>query len=306
MSDSFGNWDEMREREEWLTANEAEQLFDGAVPVGRADLVPIADSLASLAQAYERSHHSIDVRVLAAAAATETRLVLSDKGDPAATSASNANRPAPQVSGLPKRRLPVLSAIAAFVATTAGKVTLAAALTGAAATGGLAASDNLPLLHGGSGPSVVTVVDDEEIADEVDECGGLEDEAEEACEAAADAAEEAAEADDDADEGDECGGLEDEAEEACEAAADEADEAAEADDDADDADEADETDDADDADEADDADDADDAAEADDADDADEADDAAEADDDADEADEAAEAEADDADEADDGEGDAD
>ena len=160
MSSPFGDGDEMREQGKWLTEKEAERLLDGVVPADRPDLDPIADRLGSLAQAFEASGRSLDLRALAAVAASETRLVPSEKGDPVATPASKADRPARQVSGLPKRRNPVLNALTAFIATTAGKVTVAAALTSAAATGGLAVTDNLPVLQDGNDPPVVTVVDE--------------------------------------------------------------------------------------------------------------------------------------------------
>jgi hypothetical protein len=268
MSSTFGNGGEMREHERWLTAQEAERLLDGVVPAERPDLVPVAERLTALAQTFEASSPPLDVRALAAAAASETRLFLSEKGDPAATSASKANRPARQVSGLPKRRIPVLSAIATFLATTAGKVTVAAALTSAAATGGLAATDNLPVLQDGNGPAAESVIDepapvnadldeadddgtpseDAEAAEGVEPCADVEGEAKEACEAELHEADEA----DDLDDADEVEVDDDDADEA-----DDHDDDADEADDHDDADEADEADEVDDVDEADDHDDAD-------------------------------------------------
>jgi hypothetical protein len=287
MSSPFGDGDEMREQGKWLTEKEAERLLDGIVPADRPDLVPVADRLGSLAQAFEASGRSLDVRALAAIAASETRLIPSEKGDPAATPASKANRPARQVSGLPKRRNPVLNAIIAFVATTAGKVTVVAALTSAAATGGLAATDNLPVLQDGNDPPAVTVVDESDALDE--ELDELEDEASDDVDAVdeVDAIDEV----DEVDEVEPCEGLEGAAHETCEDQlddhesddVDEADEVDDHDDESDEVDdhddESDEVDDHDAEDESDDADEVDEVDEADDHDAEDSADEADEADD---------------------------
>jgi hypothetical protein len=284
MSSPFGDGDEMREQGKWLTEKEAERLLDGIVPADRPDLVPVADRLGSLAQAFEASGRSLDVRALAAIAASETRLIPSEKGDPAATPASKANRPARQVSGLPKRRNPVLNAIIAFVATTAGKVTVVAALTSAAATGGLAATDNLPVLQDGNDPPAVTVVDESDALDE--ELDELEDEASDDVDAVDDADEV-----DEVDEVEPCEGLEGAAHETCEDQLDdhESDDVDEADEVDDHDDESDEVDDHDAEDESDDADEVDEVDEVDEADDHDAEDSADEADevDHADEVDEA-------------------
>jgi hypothetical protein len=281
MSSPFGDGDEMREQGKWLTEKEAERLLDGIVPADRPDLVPVADRLGSLAQAFEASGRSLDVRALAAIAASETRLIPSEKGDPAATPASKANRPARQVSGLPKRRNPVLNAIIAFVATTAGKVTVVAALTSAAATGGLAATDNLPVLQDGNDPPAVTVVDESDALDE--ELDELEDEASDDVDAVDEV--------DEVDEVEPCEGLEGAAHETCEDQLDdhESDDVDEADEVDDHDDESDEVDDHDAEDESDDADEVDEVDEVDEADDHDAEDSADEADevDHADEVDEA-------------------
>jgi hypothetical protein len=281
MSSPFGDGDEMREQGKWLTEKEAERLLDGIVPADRPDLVPVADRLGSLAQAFEASGRSLDVRALGAIAASETRLIPSEKGDPAATPASKANRPARQVSGLPKRRNPVLNAIIAFVATTAGKVTVVAALTSAAATGGLAATDNLPVLQDGNDPPAVTVVDESDALDE--ELDELEDEASDDVDAVDEV--------DEVDEVEPCEGLEGAAHETCEDQVDdhESDDVDEADEVDDHDDESDEVDDHDAEDESDDADEVDEVDEVDEADDHDAEDSADEADevDHADEVDEA-------------------
>jgi hypothetical protein len=268
MSSPFGDGDEMREQGKWLTEKEAERLLDGIVPADRPDLVPVADRLGSLAQAFEASGRSLDVRALAAIAASETRLIPSEKGDPAATPASKANRPALQVSGLPKRRNPVLNAIIAFVATTAGKVTVVAALTSAAATGGLAATDNLPVLQDGNDPPAVTVVDESDALDE--ELDELEDEASDEVDAV-DEVDDVDEVDavDEVDEVEPCEGLEGAAHETCEDQlddheSDDVDEADEVDDHDDESDEVDDHDAEDSADEADEVDHADEVDEADD------------------------------------------
>jgi hypothetical protein len=258
MSSPFGDGDEMREQGKWLTEKEAERLLDGIVPADRPDLVPVADRLGSLAQAFEASGRSLDVRALAAIAASETRLIPSEKGDPAATPASKANRPARQVSGLPKRRNPVLNAIIAFVATTAGKVTVVAALTSAAATGGLAATDNLPILQDGNDPPAVTVVDESDALDE--ELDEPEDEASDDVDAVDEV--DAVDAVDEVDEVEPCEGLEGAAHETCEDQlddheSDDVDEADDHDDESDEIDDHDAEDESDDADEVDEVDEAD-------------------------------------------------
>ena len=173
-----------------LSIEEADHLLAGHVPVGRGDLAELATDLASLSAAFRHDVDTVDIRLWAAQAAALAPLIPSDKGDLAATSASNVHRPAPQVSGLPKRRISVLSTIAAFIVTTLGKTVAAGALVAASATGGLAATGQLPGQSSEPDP-VITVSD-------ADPCAGLEDAAEDACETAAEAAEAAAEAAEDA------------------------------------------------------------------------------------------------------------
>ena len=103
-----GNEDEMANQDDGLSADEVDHLLDGRLPSGRDDLVGLAADLASLAVAYNRPVDPSDIRRWAEQAATQIRLIPTDKGDLAATPASNAHRPAPQVSGLPKRRIPLL------------------------------------------------------------------------------------------------------------------------------------------------------------------------------------------------------
>jgi len=186
MNGFHGNEDEMGIMDHGLSIEEADDLLAGHVPVGRGDLAVLATDLASLSAAFCHDVDTVDIRLWSAQAAAHARLIPSDKGDLAATSASNVHRPAPQVSVLPKRRIPVLSSIAAFIATTVGKTVVAGALVATTATGGLAAAGNLPGQSSGPDP-VVTVID-------ADPCAGLEDAAEDACETAAEAAEEAADA----------------------------------------------------------------------------------------------------------------
>ncbi|MGQ0431349.1 MAG: hypothetical protein ACT452_02945 [Microthrixaceae bacterium] len=142
-----------------LSIEEADDLLAGRMPAGRDDLGVLATDLASLSAAYRYEVDAVDVGRWAAQAAAHARLIPSDNGDLAATSASNAYRPAPQASGLPKRRIPVLSSIATFVATTVGKTVVAGALVAATTTGGLAATGNLPGQPDTPDPTV-TVVDD--------------------------------------------------------------------------------------------------------------------------------------------------
>lgn len=172
MSGSDGYGDEMGIEDHGLSIEEADQLLAGHTPAGRDDLGALATSLGSLSAAFHHEVDPVELRKWAGQAAANAGLTPSDKGDLAATPASNANRPAPQASGLPKRRIPVLSSIAAFVATTAGKTMVAGALV-AASTGGLAATGNLP---GQSDDAVVTVVDssatdanDDVVADDSDD-----------------------------------------------------------------------------------------------------------------------------------------
>lgn len=272
----------MGTKDHGLSIEEADDLLAGHIPAGRDDLGALATDLASLSAIYRHEVDAVDLRRWAAQAGAQARLDPSDKGDLAATSASNAYRPAPQAAGLPKRRIPVLNAIAAFVATTVGKTVVAGALVAATTTGALAASGSLPGQSEPTDPVVIVDATESDVADTphdgstTDDCEADDLDATEETDTASTATDDCAA--DDADEADEAG------------AADEANTDDDADDDADDADEADADDDADEADADDDADEVDDADEADDADDtdddADEADDADDTDDDADEADE--------------------
>jgi hypothetical protein len=185
-----------------IDADQADQLLSGRVPAGRDDLAPLASDLASLSAAYVREVDPIDARLWAARAVAQARLTPSDKGDLAATPASNADRPARQASGLPKRRTAVLESILAFLTTTAGKVVAAGALVAATTTGGLAATGNLPGQDDGP-ERVITQsvpVDDDtvDVADadttELEDQAELDDQGED-CDAP-----DVAEADDDADE----------------------------------------------------------------------------------------------------------
>ncbi len=186
MNGFHGNEDEMGIKDHRLSIEEADHLLAGHVPVGRGDLAVLATDLASLSAAFRHDVDTVDIRLWAAQAAAHARLIPSDKGDLAATSASNVHRPAPQVSVLPKRRIPVLSSIAAFIATTLGKTVVAGALVAATTTGGLAATGNLPGQSSAPDPEI-TVID-------ADPCAGLEDADEDACRTAAEAEEEAADA----------------------------------------------------------------------------------------------------------------
>lgn len=141
-----------------LSIDEADRLLDGHVPAGRDDLAAWASDLTSLSAAYTRDVDPVDVRRWAAQAAAYARLAPTDNGDLAATPASNANRPAQQAAGLPKRRIPVLDSIAAFLATTLGKTVAAGALVAATTTGGLAATGNLP---GQADPATPATVEDD-------------------------------------------------------------------------------------------------------------------------------------------------
>lgn len=195
-----------------LSVDEAEQLLEGRAPAGRSDLAALAGDLATLASAGGVVDPD-EVRRWASLAASTTPLTPTDNGDPVATPASNANRPALQASGLPKRRIPVFTPFLAFFATTAGKVVAAGALAAATTTGGLAATGNLPDLSGDD-PSVVALGDD-------DECEALDDGtsegevAEDACEALEAAEAECEALDDGTPEGE---AAEDECEEALDAA----------------------------------------------------------------------------------------
>lgn len=127
-----------------LSIDEVDRLLDGHLPAGRDDLAGWAADLASLSAAYDRDVDPVDVRRWATQASALAGLAPTDNGDLAATSGSNAYRPASQVAGLPKRRIPVFKSIAAFLATTLGKTMVAGALVAATTTGGLAATGNLP------------------------------------------------------------------------------------------------------------------------------------------------------------------
>jgi len=224
MSWFSGNEDEMGIKDQGLSIHEAELLLDGNTPDGRDDLAMLATDLVSLAGAFRRDVDPVDIARWAAQAATHTPLVPSDKGDLAATSASNAHGPALQAAGLPKRRTPMISSLAAFLATALGRTVAAGALI-AATTAGVAATGNLP------GQSdeldrVIATADDREANSAEDEGGELD--------GATDA----------------CQGLEGADQQACEDEATDADDDARSgDDDCDDADEVDEVDEVDDADE---------------------------------------------------------
>jgi hypothetical protein len=144
MTSFHGDEDEMGTTDHGLSIDEVDRLLDGHLPAGRDDLAGWAADLASLSAAYDRDVDAVDVRRWATQAAALAGLTPTDNGDLAATSGSNAYRPASQVAGLPKRRIPVLKSIAAFLATTFGKTMVAGALVAATATGGLAATGNLP------------------------------------------------------------------------------------------------------------------------------------------------------------------
>lgn len=216
MSLFHGDEGEMGTKDHALSIDEADRLLSGHTPGGRDDLGVLAADLASLSATYHRAVDPTVVRGWAAQAAAHARLSPTDNGDLAATPASNAIRPAPQVSGLPKRRIPVLDSIATFLATTLGKTVAAGALVAATTTGGLAATGNLPGQPEGPSETILNVSDDhpndadvddtdDSTVDETDEaCDGLEGAAHEACEAgatppAADPSVDPAACDDDAD-----------------------------------------------------------------------------------------------------------
>jgi hypothetical protein len=144
MTSFHGDEDEMGTTDHGLSIDEVDRLLDGRLPAGRDDLAGWAADLASLSAAFDRGVDPVDVRRWATEAAALAGLTPTDNGDLAATSGSNAYRPASQVAGLPKRRISVLNSIAAFLATTLGKVAAAGALVAATTTGGLAATGNLP------------------------------------------------------------------------------------------------------------------------------------------------------------------
>ena len=229
MSLFHGDEDEMGSKDHALSIDEADRLLSGHTPSGRHDLDALAADLASLSATYHRAVDPTVLRGWATQAAAHAHLTPTDKGDLAATPASNAIRPASQASGLPKRRIPVLDSIAAFLATTLGKAVAAGALVAATTTGGLAATGNLPGQTDGSPETVLSVsdghaddsevdeVDDDAVDDDADDsCDGLEGEAHDACEAgttpAADPAGDPLACDDDADDdADEVEGVDDDA-----------------------------------------------------------------------------------------------
>lgn len=158
MTSCHGDEGEMGTSDHELSIEEVDRLLDGHVPAGRNDLAAWASELASLSAAYTREVDPVDIRRWAAQATAHARLAPTDNGELAATSASNANRPAPQAAGLPKRRIPVFNSIAAFLATTLGKTVAAGALVAATTTGGLAATGNLP---GQPDPATPATVEDD-------------------------------------------------------------------------------------------------------------------------------------------------
>jgi hypothetical protein len=238
MTSFHGDEDEMGTTDHGLSIDEVDRLLDGHLPAGRDDLAGWAADLASLSAAYDRDVDPVDVRQWATQAAALAGLTPSDNGDLAATSGSNAYRPATQAAGLPKRRISVLNSIAAFIATTIGKVTVAGALVAATTTGGLAATGNLP--GQSDGPAPVSVEGDSSDPGVLD-ADGLEDDDETDVSCADPAAADATDCVDDAVDDDA-----DDADEACAAGAAVATIDPTTDDDADDADDATADDDADD------------------------------------------------------------
>jgi hypothetical protein len=207
MSFSHGDGDEMGNKDHGISADEADQLLSGRTPAGRDDLAALATDLAALSTAFV---HEVDpglVHHWAAEAASRTHLIPSEKGDLAATSASNAYGPALQVSGLPKRRTSVIKSMLALLATTGGKIVAATAVAAASTTGGLAVTGNLP--GQSDTPDPVTTIDQGELEPEDDV---LEDEAHDTTEVGDDAVEEC---DDHAEDADDLG--DDEADESDEA-----------------------------------------------------------------------------------------
>ena len=119
-----------------------EALLAGRTPDGREDL----SDLAAFVRVVERTYHRVPVPSAWDLAAL-TGAGLTEKGDLPVMAVSNANGPAPQVSGLPKLRTAtqrirkkMLTAISALVGTLAGKVGLGVAVA-AASVGALHAAD---------------------------------------------------------------------------------------------------------------------------------------------------------------------
>ena len=117
----------------------AEALLDGRIPRDRPDLGTVAAVLSDVRAGFAQGPAPIPGVRLAEVLAVG---LANDKGDPAATPASNVDGPAnPQVAGLPNWRRRGM--IGTVLGTTAGKVAIACAAA-VTAVGGVAYADGLP------------------------------------------------------------------------------------------------------------------------------------------------------------------